>query len=167
MISHPGGTIRGEVIVRPARRKDRVQAAELWNEMMDYHAGISTIDFRRVKNARRIWMRFFDKHIRSRTKKAWVAERDGKVVGLVMGSIGRRPRMFRVKFRGHIEEMAVTAGERRKGIGSRLLKEYLAWARRKGVPYVTLEAAPENRIGVPFWKKKGFRTVLISMTRRF
>jgi len=157
--------MQDDVVIRPARRSDRARAAELWNEMMDYHAGISTIDFRRVKNAKRIWMRFFDKHIGSRTKRAWVAERRGKVIGLAMGAIMRRPRMFRVKYRGHIEEMAVTASERRKGVGSRLLKQYLAWARKKGVPYVTLEAAPENRIGVPFWKKKGFRTIQISMKK--
>ena len=153
------------VVIRPARRSDRARAAELWNEMMDYHAGISTIDFRRVKNAKRIWMRFFDRHVGSRTKKAWVAERDGKVVGLVMCSIDKRPPVFRVKYRGHIEEMAVTASERRKGIGSLLLKECLAWARKKGVSWVTLEAVPENRIGVPFWEKKGFRTVMISMRK--
>ena len=156
----------GEVVIRPARRSDRAQAAELWTEMIDYHARISTIDFRRVPDARRIWMRFFDKHLGSRNKKAWVAERNGKVVGLVMGSIEKRPPVFRLKHRGHLEEMAVTASERRKGIGTLLLREYLAWARKKGVPWVTLEAVPENRIGVPFWEKKGFRTVMIHMRRR-
>ncbi|MBM4249878.1 MAG: GNAT family N-acetyltransferase [Euryarchaeota archaeon] len=160
------GMMPDGVVIRPARRSDREAAAELWNEMMDYHQRISTIDFRRVGGARRIWMRFFDKHIGSRTKKAWVAERDGRLVGLVMGAVVRRPPVFRVKYRGHIEEMAVTAAERRKGIGSRLLKEYLAWVRKKGLSHVTLEAAPENRIGVPFWEKKGFRTILISMRRR-
>ena len=44
--------------------------------------------------------------------------------------------------------------------------EFLAWAQKKGVSWVTLEAVPENRIGVPFWKKKGFRTVMIHMRRR-
>ena len=153
------------VVIRPARRSDRVQAAGLWTEMIDYHARITTIDFRRVPDAKRIWMRFFDRHVGSRTKKAWVAERNGKVIGIVMGSIDRRPPVFKVKYRGHIEEMAVTASERRKGIGSLLLKECLAWARKKGVSWVTLEAVPENRIGVPFWKKNGFRTIMISMRR--
>ena len=160
------GNMNEGVIVRTARRSDRVQAAKLWTEMIDYHARISTIDFRRVRDARRIWMRFFDRHVGSRTKKAWVAERGGRIVGLVMGSIEKRPPVFRVKHRGHLKEMAVTASERRRGIGSRLLKEWLAWARTKGVPYVTLEAVPENRIGVPFWKNNGFRTIMISMRRR-
>ena len=157
--------MRNDVVIRPARRSDRARAAELWSEMIDYHARISNIDFRRVRDAKRIWMRFFDRHLGSRTKRAWVAERKGWVVGLVMGSMVKRPPMFVVRYRGHIEEMAVTASERRKGIGSRLLKEFLAWARAKGVPYVTLEAAPENRIGVPFWEKKGFRTIQISMKK--
>ncbi len=52
--------------------------------------------------------------------------------------------------------MLVAAGERRKGVGERLLLAALAWARAAGAPEVVLHVFPHNAAAVALYRKHGF-----------
>ncbi|MBI1749076.1 MAG: ribosomal protein S18-alanine N-acetyltransferase [Acidobacteria bacterium] len=79
---------------------------------------------------------------------AWVAERDGKVAGFLAGL-----------FSGvemEILNLAVSPGERRAGVASRLLEGALAAARSSGGERAFLEVRASNAEAIAFYERNGF-----------
>jgi ribosomal-protein-alanine N-acetyltransferase len=86
------------------------------------------------------------------TAEAIVAERDGRVVGFVLGWRGRGPA-------GQVVTLDVTEGERRRGLGGRLLAELERRLSLAGAARVRLETAVSNRTAIVFYERLGYRTV--------
>lgn len=80
---------------------------------------------------------------------AWVAEQDGAVAGFLIG------RTMADEF--EILNMAVARAHRRRGIGSRLLREALQRARAAGVEKAHLEARTSNEAAISLYMRHGFR----------
>jgi ribosomal-protein-alanine N-acetyltransferase len=59
---------------------------------------------------------------------------------------------------GQIITLDVLAGARRRGIGSRLLREAESRMAAAGVHHVILETATNNEAAVAFWQQHGYRT---------
>ncbi len=152
------------IVIRNGRINDGKQVVNLWKELIDYHKKISTtdfaIDYEMVEDAPTRWVKFYEQHIRSRNKKAIVAEEDGRIIGYLLGSIEKRPPIFKTIYRAFISEACVTRERRNRGIGTKLVKEFVAWAKEKGMKYITLCVLPKNELGVKFWRKHGFKTIL-------
>jgi ribosomal-protein-alanine N-acetyltransferase len=62
------------------------------------------------------------------------------------------------KSRGYIVTIDVLPGTRRRGVGTKLLKEVEQRLAAKGVREVGLETATDNESAVAFWQKHGYRT---------
>ena len=58
----------------------------------------------------------------------------------------------------HVAELGlmVAATERRRGVGSALMKEALNWARRSGITKVELHVFPHNEPAIALYRKLGF-----------
>jgi ribosomal protein S18 acetylase RimI-like enzyme len=122
---------------------------------------ISKIDFELVDDATEIFKRFFETNVRSRNKKVIVAEEDGKIIGYMMGAIERRPPVFKITHRAFITDAGVTARRRNLGIGTKLFNAFSSWAKEKGMKFISLAVVYKNEIGIEFWKKQGFETMLL------
>lgn len=85
--------------------------------------------------------------------RTWVAEEPpGELAGLVIiRQMGPD--------RGHIITLDIHEKQRRKGLGSRLLKTAEEWLRSRGVRRVRLEAAVNNQSAVAFWQRTGYQVV--------
>lgn len=82
-----------------------------------------------------------------------VAEADGAVVGMVTAQI-----VVSTSAGGYsvlLEDMYVTAGMRRRGIGTKLLEEALAWGWEQGARRVQLVAASSNKGALMFYRQAG------------
>lgn len=78
----------------------------------------------------------------------FVAEDDGKVVGVIMaGHDGRR---------GYLHHTAVSPDHRRQGIASALTDAALAALKEEGIVKVTLVAFRKNEGGNAFWGEQEF-----------
>lgn len=77
-----------------------------------------------------------------------VAEREGEIVGAVVGGYDGR--------RGLIYHLAVAGSWRRLGIGRRLMEILEARMRAKGCLKSYLLATPENRTAVNFYRQLGW-----------
>ncbi len=151
----------GKVTIRHGRISDKHQVLKLWQEMVDYHITISSIDLEMVENAPMLFTKFFETNVRSKNKSAFVAEEDGKIVGYILGEIQKRPPVFKITHQAFITDMAVTKNLRNKGIGTKLMKVFNVWAKDRGMKYIELNVAVENQLGINFWEKQGFKTIIL------
>lgn len=79
---------------------------------------------------------------------SFVCERDGQVLGTVLGGHDGR--------RGFLYHMAVVPGERGQGIGGRLAKLALGKLREEGIAKCHLFVLESNAIGSGFWARSGW-----------
>lgn len=86
-----------------------------------------------------------------------VAEKDGKAVGFIAGDgnwIDQEGERVL-----EIHELFVLPEERRKGVGSMLLKEILEYGKKRGLKKVELWVGKTNYQAICFYKKFGFKEV--------
>lgn len=110
-------------------------------------------------------MKFYETNVRSRNRTAFIAEKDGEIIGYVMGGILKRPPVYKTAHEARINDIVVTKKWRRRGVGTKLLEAFADWAREKGMKYVTLNVLPENKVGLKFYKKLEFETILVNQRK--
>ena len=89
-----------------------------------------------------------EKYLKRNPTTSFVAEADGKIVGVIMaGHDGRR---------GYIHHTAVRPEYRKQGIASRLVECALFALDMEGIKKVALVVFSTNEIGNEFWEKRGF-----------
>lgn len=151
------------VKIRNGRIKDKEQIGKLWQEFIDFHIKITGREIDLVDNAQDKFLDWFGKNVRSRTKKAIIAEYEDEIIGYLMGGIQERPDIFKYKYMGFIFDIMVTEKWRNEGIGSILIKEFLKWTKEKDLHHVDLYVVPENEKALKFYNKHDFKTLLYSM----
>ena len=89
-----------------------------------------------------------EKFLNRNPDTCFVAEMDGKIVGVIMaGSDGRR---------GYIYHTAVSPDQRRQGIASKLVDAAMTALENIGITKVALVVFDRNSDGNAFWEKSGF-----------
>lgn len=89
-----------------------------------------------------------DKYLKRNPTTSFVAEDDGKIVGVIMaGHDGRR---------GYIHHTAVAPDYRHQGIAGKLVDSAMQALDHEGINKVALVAFAKNEIGNGFWEKIGF-----------
>jgi ribosomal protein S18 acetylase RimI-like enzyme len=146
--------------IRYGKLTDVDQVTNIWHEMMVYHQSISSHDYDMVKEAPELFNKFYKTHVRSRNKITIVAEYNAKIVGYLLGSKDSRPPVFKTKYLGFVSDIAVTNGMRNKGIGSALINEFMLWAKDHGLDYFVLQVEVKNEVGLKFYDKLGFDTIM-------
>ena len=125
-----------EVIVRAFKESDEARVIELWTfaglvrSWNDPHKDIA----RKLKVQRELFL---------------VAELEGTIVGVVMaGYEGHR---------GWVNYLAVDIGQRRRGIGSALMRDAERRLRLLGCPKINLQVRAENSDVQAFYAALGFK----------
>ncbi len=92
---------------------------------------------------------------------AWLAERDGRPVGLVHvqppGQSGWIAGMARGGVTAYLQTMFVQPGERGAGVGAALVRHAHAVLDGRGVQTILLHYAQVNPLSAPFWNRMGYR----------
>jgi GNAT superfamily N-acetyltransferase len=92
---------------------------------------------------------------------AWLAEQDGRPVGLVHvqppGQSGWIAGMARGGVTAYLQTMFVQPGERGTGIGAALVRHAHAVLGARGVQTTLLHYAQVNPLSAPFWSRMGYR----------
>ena len=89
-----------------------------------------------------------EKFLKRNPATCFVAEKDGKIVGVIMaGNDGRR---------GFIYHMAVLPEFRGKHVAKTLVKNAMAALEKEGITKVALVVFEKNKNGNGFWEKIGF-----------
>ena len=149
------------LIIRDARIKDSKNVLPVWDEFIDYHKRITAMDFEMVDGAREMWRKYFETHVRSRNRKAIVAEQAGEIVGFLLGEIQKRPPVFTTIHQGYVDSIGVLESRRHLGIGTLMLDAFTAWAKGKEMPHIVLLVAVENAPAIKCYEKCGYTTTIL------
>lgn len=93
-----------------------------------------------------------------------VAGSAGETVGYLAGRIGEGTTLRPVKV-AELESMYVREGYRDRGVGARLVDEFLAWAGSLGAERASVAAYAANEGAIRFYQRAGFGARSVSMER--
>lgn len=68
---------------------------------------------------------------------------------------------------GYLDELIITRGYRRKGIGLMLLKKFEGIAKNKKCHMVYLATSDKHKTAIPFYKKNGYKKVATLKNNKF
>ncbi len=152
------------MIVRRAKRSDIDGIVGVWKEHMDFHGDIYPL-FARSADGHERFAEFLSEHWNDDDWGLFVADEEGRVVGYCLATILDYPPVFDLKSFGFIQDMAVSAEYRRRGIGTRLLERLVLWFKERGVRRIELQALIGNEVSQSFWRKRGFTPYLNRFAR--
>ena len=148
------------LVIRVAREVDYDSLCDLWREMDELHARLLPAYFRSPRRPSRTPAELA-KLLRDRDETLRVAEVKGAVVGLLHVQLYDTPPADALtpRRRAHIESLIVASGQRRKGIGRRLVDEAAGWGRDRGAGELVLTVWSGNVAADRFYRKLGFGDV--------
>ena len=88
------------------------------------------------------------KYLERNPRTSFVAEKDGAIVGTILGGHDGR--------RGFLCHAAVNVSEQGQGIGTMLVNAAVAELKNEGIQKAALVAYASNTHGNGFWEKQGF-----------
>jgi GNAT superfamily N-acetyltransferase len=154
--------------IRKATKKDVPSIIELWKELVSCHRkrfwSPSEL-FRFKKNSVSLARKYIKKLLNARNSRVFVADMDGKVVGYAEVTIKKLPAIYVHDREVHVGVIFVDGLHRRKGIGTRLLKEAERWAKSRGIFSLALTVFEKNKPALSAYKKFGFKEHHLKMSK--
>jgi GNAT superfamily N-acetyltransferase len=144
--------------IRPGRREDAAEAAQLWMQSAEEHTGHDGI-YATAPGAERVMRRFLADLTASSHSFLFVAESDGRIVGFISGELREGSPTFRQKTWASVDDVFVEPEHRNRGMGRALLKSVEAWAKERNADGISLQVAAANERGRKFYGELGFREV--------
>lgn len=108
------------------------------------------------------WMLFADHHA---VPAGWIAERDGTLVGVLVGQLQRGEHALGHPPRGKIAMLWVDDAVRRQGIGRALVEAFVARLGRDGVTDCDVTTLVRDERALAFWRSMGFADQYLSLRR--
>ena len=140
---------------RLAAQRDLDRVAALWTGITVYHEPLDPV-FRMRRDAGGELRELLRALGRNPDAAIFVYEEGGDLQGLCIVRIDRSPPIMEETERAEITDLGVREDARRRGIGTRLVDEAIAWARVGGVGRVEVQVASANATAQAFWRARGF-----------
>lgn len=145
----------GEIAVRTATPDDLDTVCELRLALVREH-GENQLYSRMRPDAPILARRHFAAQLRSPDEVIFLAEREGRAVGILRCvQVAGIPLVFPA-LHGYISSVYVLPGERRRGVLRLLFEAALAWCRSRGLTEIRLHNAVENEPANAAWEALGF-----------
>ncbi len=148
-----------EITFRDAVPEDYEQISEIFSEMDLLHAKALPQVFKKPKTPLRS-RRHIAEILSDPTSTIIIAESGEKILGLVQVMVRDAPAfpVFHRRRYGWIETFAVREAFRRRGVGRKLMRRALDWAKAGGAETCELNVWEFNRDAIEFYNKLGYRT---------
>ena len=87
-----------------------------------------------------------------------VVEYKGRIIGYLSGSIIKRKKLPQgKKVKSEIESLFILKKFRSKGLGTKLVRDFINWSRKNKVDYILIGASIQNKAAIDFYKNFGFK----------
>jgi GNAT superfamily N-acetyltransferase len=123
---------------------------------MEHHKDID-YRFPMAENAPSLYQKHVGDLMKAENAHVMVALGGNQVVGFAVLHVNQYPPVFKQDNYGMIDDMAVKAKYRRKGIGRKMLDAIYTWFKARNIKRVELSVVARNKAGYSFWKKNGFK----------
>jgi len=98
-------------------------------------------------------------------EQVYLCATDGeRVIGF--GSLSLKSSLWQQGYLGHVDELVVDGGHRGRGVGTRLLEELIAQARRQGCRRVELDSAFHREAAHRLYERLGFENRAYLFSKR-
>ncbi|PEN12805.1 GNAT family N-acetyltransferase [Longibacter salinarum] len=137
--------------VRRALKTDRDAVTELWINFLDEQA--ETDDRLDVsEDAEERWKNDFPAWLEDETRRVYVVEADGDVVGFATAHRTAPPPIYESRGEVYLDEIYVQPDYRRAGRGKQLVEAVVAWSDRVHAERIRLSVLDLNRGARDFWE---------------
>jgi ribosomal protein S18 acetylase RimI-like enzyme len=148
------------VVVRAIKMSDEPEILALVRDEM---TRLESMDhrFRLRPDAMARYATYLRERMREVDSAVFIAERDGRVVGLGIASTRSQSTFFEPSRTGYISDLLVEPSSRRQGIGTLVLERITKWFRGLGLDVVRLHVASCNTEAREFWRARGAADFLV------
>ena len=108
---------------------------------------------------------YFKNRIKKDNGFAYVAEDKGKIGGYLVGGLAKTEFYRNIKKIAEAENAFVLPEYRSKGIGSKLINEFIEWSKYNNVQRIRAVISALNHLSIKFHKKHGFEEYDIVMEK--
>ena len=157
------------MIIRKLRKSDKVELFRLFVEFENYYQSQKvfsevTHEVEKYIDTKKAMMRFANKYINNKKVIAYVAERDNKLIGFIVGDIRKHPTKVLNK-EGFIEELFVSNDFRKQKIGKTLFDTLVKEFKKQGCTHLGLDSFSDNKTTIDIYHKLGFQDYAITMKK--
>lgn len=155
-------------LIRAATPADLPAIIDRWRELMALHHALDPALYALDDNGEATYRAFVRRQIDKRDSVVLVADDapGAGLAGYLVGGLGQRAPMFRIRAIGMIHDLAVRPDRRRRGIARALVAGAVEHFRRRGVDCLQVDYDPQNPEAVAFWTAAGFAPRLVEAYQR-
>lgn len=151
------------ITVRRAAPADKEAVLTLWLALLDDQAALEE-RFGVAEDAAERWRNDYPEWLRDETRRLFVAERKGRVIGFLSAERWTPRPIYAATNEVYIHELYVREEARHRGAGRQLVDEVKAWAETLGAERLRLGVLMANENGRAFWKKIGAKPLSQTLT---
>ncbi len=161
------GVVSDAFILRAMTPSDVPAVGRLAGQLVAMHYALDPKRFIHLTNPEVGYGRYLGSELRNERVVLLVAERtaDHQVVGYTYARLEERDYNELLDACGKLHDVIVDETARGHGLGERLVREALRLLAEKGAPRVVLMTAAQNEHAQRLFKRIGFRTTMLEMTR--
>jgi ribosomal protein S18 acetylase RimI-like enzyme len=143
--------------IRLAAESDFEQVGHIFSEENRYHAELMPEIFQIAEPI--MTPEWFDGVLQDPRKALFVAEMGKEVAGVALVEQRTSPNdpIFRQRRYAYLEEIAVAAAHRGRGIGRLLMERIHQWGQEQGITEIELQVWERNRQAINFYEKLGYQ----------
>ena len=150
------------ITLGPARDDELPTVVELTLAVERQHEAYWPLRWQLRPNREAGWLGWLRRHVADPDMLIVVARDEtaqggARVVGALLADIEDEMPIYTYSRYAFIHDVAVREAYRGRGIGTRLLREAVAWARQRGVDQIRLMAAEQNEGARKLFARAGFR----------
>ena len=121
---------------------------------------------RTIAATRERYFGYLKNDLASKDRAVFMALEEGTPVGIVTGRVHRTLLIQKARKKGHISNLFVASGHRKKGIATALLESLVKWFHDKSVTDLRLGVYVKNTVARDLFLRLGFREYAIEMKKR-
>ncbi len=141
--------------IRKATIDDIPQMAELWMELMNYHADHHLV-FRAKDNAKELVQEDLKKRIEQPGCIFFLLFIEELLAGFISCSFRVTQQVMIYNKRGYVAETVVSQQFRGQGVGQSLFERAQQWFEDEGADHIELQVSLKNNGAMNFWERQGF-----------
>lgn len=107
--------------------------------------------------------KYFEPKVSGKDGICFLAEHDGKALGYLAGSVIDADKTRSNIVVANLDNMMVATEHQGKGIGTKLVSEFVKWAKANKAERIDVSAYAGNKDAIKFYEKIGFKPLSISL----